>query len=197
MQKKNNIANIKKISSIDILNKYLLTSIFLIPTLQQVTFNFSYKDFLSLTDKNILLEKNKEELKYKLYIAFYLILFNNSLIKKKLDKNKIAVEDDNIFFTNIIKNKFLKKFIMFFFSQLKQKFLLDLNLIKIQNYKKTLYFSQIKLPLNFLFDFYYIFNSPFFGINLREFQVSIQFLFKNKNKSSLNIIKNIPFFWSN
>lgn len=190
------------LSNCDLLNKYNLKSTHEIPKLKKIVIDFNIADLIGASDARDK-EQTDSTVQIKASSIFYIlnglisyINFNKSLssVKKlKLSENNYSIK---ISTTNANE---INYFLLAFFVENWTKLLIeDFELLKKTNVesKKNIVLSAL-VPAHTFFELEMFLNKIVTGINSKNFNLKINFLFSNPNKlkNSQTLIKNLPYFW--
>lgn len=190
------------LSNCDLLNKYNLKSTHEIPKLKKIVIDFNIADLIGASDARDK-EQTDSNIQIKASSIFYIlnglisyINFNKSLssVKKlKLSENNYSIK---ISTTNANE---INYFLLGFFVENWTKLLIeDFVLLKKPNVesKKNIVLSTL-VPAHIFFELEMFLNKIVTGINSKNLNLKINFLFSNPNKlkNSQTLIKNLPYFW--
>lgn len=190
------------LSNCDLLNKYNLKSTHEIPKLKKIVIDFNLSDLIGASEARDK-EQTDSNIQIKASSIFYIlnglisyINFNKSLssVKKlKLSENNYSIK---ISTTN---SNEINYFLLAFFVENWTKLLIeDFVLLKKTNVesKKNIVLSAL-VPAHIFFELEMFLNKIVTGINSKNLNLKINFLFSNPNKlkNSQTIIKNLPYFW--
>ena len=190
------------LSNCDLLNKYNLKSTHEIPKLKKIVIDFNIADLIGASDARDK-EQTDSNIQIKASSIFYIlnglisyINFNKSLssVKKlKLSENNYSIK---ISTTNANE---INCFLLGFFVENWTKLLIeDFVLLKNPNVesKKNIVLSTL-VPAHIFFELEMFLNKIVTGINSKNLNLKINFLFSNPNKlkNSQTLIKNLPYFW--
>ena len=190
------------LSNCDLLNKYNLKSTHEIPKLKKIVIDFNIADLIGASDARDK-EQTDSNIQIKASSIFYIlnglisyINFNKSLssVKKlKLSENNYSIK---ISTTNANE---INCFLLAFFVENWTKLLIeDFVLLKKPNVesKKNIVLSTL-VPAHIFFELEMFLNKIVTGINSKNLNLKINFLFSNPNKlkNSQTLIKNLPYFW--
>jgi len=194
------------LSKCDLLNKYNLKSVHELPKLKKIVLDFNLADLISASE-NRDKEQTDSNIQIKASSIFYVLTglvayinFNKSLssIKKlKISENNYSIKisttnsnEINHFLLTFFVENWTKLLIEDFILQRKKK-----ELSKIDS-EKNIVLSSI-VPSEVFFELEMFLNKIITGINSKNFNIKINFLFDNPNelKNSQTLIKNLPYFW--
>jgi len=194
------------LSNCDLLNKYNLKSTHEIPKLRKIVLDFNLADLIGASE-NRDKEQTDSNIQIKASSIFYVLTglvayinFNKSLssIKKlKISENNYSIKisttnsnEINHFLLSFFVENWKKLLIEDFILQRKKK-----ELSKIDSEKNIVLSSLV--PAEVFFELEMFLNKIVTGINSKNFNIKINFLFDNPNelKNSQTLIKNLPYFW--
>lgn len=194
------------LSNCDLLNKYNLKSTHEIPKLRKIVLDFNLADLIGASE-NRDKEQTDSNIQIKASSIFYVLTglvayinFNKSLssIKKlKISENNYSIKisttnsnEINHFLLSFFVENWTKLLIEDFILQRKKK-----ELSKIDSEKNIVLSSLV--PAEVFFELEMFLNKIVTGINSKNFNIKINFLFDNPNelKNSQTLIKNLPYFW--
>lgn len=194
------------LSKCDLLNKYNLKSTHEIPKLKKIVLDFNLADLIGASE-NKDKEQTDSNIQIKASSIFYVLTglvayinFNKSLssIKKlKISENNYSIKISTTNFNEI--NHFLLSFFVENWTKLLiEDFVLQRKkkeLSKIDS-EKNIVLSAL-VPAEVFFELEVFLNKIVTGINSKNFNIKINFLFDNPNelKNSQTLIKNLPYFW--
>ena len=198
------------LSNCDLINKYNLKSVYDTPKLDKIILDFNLVDFLNAIDSSSAKEQTDSNIQIKAFIVFYILTeyasyinFNKSLtaIKKlKISENNYSLK------ISINSFKELDFFLFSFFVENWSKLLLEdyllfkkqdsLAILEKKPLNKNFVYSTV-VPSNCFFTLDNYFNKTNSGINSKNLNIKINFVFKNlpKIKNLQKLIKNLPYFW--
>ena len=198
------------LSNCDLINKYNLKSVYNTPKLDKIILDFNLVDFLNAIDSSSAKEQTDSNIQIKAFIVFYILTeyasyinFNKSLtaIKKlKISENNYSLK------ISINSFKELDFFLFSFFVENWSKLLLEdyllfkkqdsLAILEKNPLNKNFVYSTI-VPSNCFFTLDNYFNKTNSGINSKNLNIKINFVFKKtpKIKNLQKLIKNLPYFW--
>lgn len=198
------------LSNCDLINKYNLKSVYDTPKLDKIILDFNLVDFLNAIDSSSAKEQTDSNIQIKAFIVFYILTeyasyinFNKSLtaIKKlKISENNYSLK------ISINSFKELDFFLFSFFVENWSKLLLEdyllfkkqdsLAILEKKPLNKNFVYSTV-VPSNCFFTLDNYFNKTNSGINSKNLNIKINFVFKNlpKIKNFQKLIKNLPYFW--
>jgi hypothetical protein len=194
------------LSKCDLLNKYNLKSTHEIPKLKKIVLDFNLADLIGASE-NKDKEQTDSNVQIKASSIFYVLTglvayinFNKSLssIKKlKISENNYSIKISTTNFNEI--NHFLLSFFVENWTKLLiEDFVLQRKKkepLKIDS-EKNIVLSAL-VPAEVFFELEVFLNKVVTGINSKNFNIKINFLFDNPNelKNSQTLIKNLPYFW--
>jgi hypothetical protein len=198
------------LSNCDLINKYNLKSVYNTPKLDKIILDFNLVDFLNAIDSSSVKEQTDSNTQIKAFIVFYILTeytsyinFNKSLTAIK----KLKISENNYSLKISINNlKELNFFLFSFFVENWSKLLLEdyllfkkqdsLAILEKNHLNKNFVYSTV-VPSNCFFTLDNYFNKTNSGINSKNLNIKINFVFKNtpKIKNFQNLIKNLPYFW--
>lgn len=194
------------LSKCDLLNKYNLKSTHGIPKLKKIVLDFNLADLIGASE-NKDKEQTDSNVQIKASSIFYVLTglvayinFNKSLssIKKlKISENNYSIKISTTNFNEI--NHFLLSFFVENWTKLLiEDFVLQRKKkepLKIDS-EKNIVLSAL-VPAEVFFELEVFLNKVVTGINSKNFNIKINFLFDNPNelKNSQTLIKNLPYFW--
>jgi len=194
------------LSNLDLVNKYNLQSVYLVPNLQNITLSLSLNNIISACDfKNLIIKDHEIQIKsfLLLYLTFLIIPFlKNHKIKlvKATEKN---LQMNYILKVVLINVADINEFLFLIFIENWYQFLSEENVL----FKKKIHESsndnftifRASIYLNNLLSFQSIFSMLFTNINLKEVPFKLSFKLKiNKSincKDKFKVLKNLPLFW--
>jgi len=196
------------LSHCDLLNKYNLTTLHSVPTLDKIICEVNFKDFLLAADFNSS-DQSHSVSQINSYLLIYMLL--GCLPYLNCNKNKRALlkavksADTNyslkiVFATLQDKNIFLNSLFNENWNKLKvDNFSLFLEKYTLLNKKipADFVFNSI-IPGNSFFEIeeFWNFSGIVTPINLKNLKFNINFLIKNANfKNKKNVLKNLQLFW--
>ena len=194
------------LSKCDLLNKYNFKSTHEIPKLKKIVLDFNLADLIGASE-NKDKEQTDSNIQIKASSIFYVLAglvayinFNKSLysIKKlKISENNFSIKisttnlnEINQFLLSFFVENWTKLLIEDFVLQRKKK-----ELSKIDSDKNIVLSALI--PAEVFFELEMFLNKIVTGINSKNFNIKINFLFNNPKelKNSQTLIKNLPYFW--
>ena len=198
------------LSNCDLINKYNLKSVYNTPKLDKIILDFNLVDFLNAIDSSSVKEQTDSNTQIKAFIVFYILTeytsyinFNKSLTAIK----KLKISENNYSLKISINNlKELNFFLFSFFVENWSKLLLEdyllfkkqdsLAILEKNHLNKNFVYSTV-VPSNCFFTLDNYFNKTNSGINSKNLNIKINFVFKNlpKIKNFQKLIKNLPYFW--
>jgi hypothetical protein len=206
LDKKLNFFSNDYLSKCDLLNKYNLKSTHEIPKLKKIVLDFNLADLIGASE-NKDKEQTDSNVQIKASSIFYVLTglvayinFNKSLssIKKlKISENNYSIKISTTNFNEI--NHFLLSFFVENWTKLLiEDFVLQRKKkepLKIDS-EKNIVLSAL-VPAEVFFELEVFLNKVVTGINSKNFNIKINFLFDNPNelKNSQTLIKNLPYFW--
>ena len=206
MYKKSFASKNSYLSNLDLINKYNLQSVHLVPNLQNISITLSLNNVINACDVKTLITKD-----YEIQIKAFLLFYITFLIVPFLKNNKIKLvktSEKNLQMNYILKvslisptdiNEFL---FLLFIENWPQLIIEETTLFKkssLGHLKSNFLTFRTQLYLNNLLSFQSLFSFLFTNINLKE--VPLQLSFKIRTNKSLNIadkfifLKNLPLFW--
>jgi len=206
MYKKSFASKNSYLSNLDLINKYNLQSVHLVPNLQNISITLSLNNVINACDVKNLITKD-----YEIQIKSFLLFYITFLIVPFLKNNKIKLvktSEKNLQMNYILKvslisptdiNEFL---FLLFIENWPQLIIEETTLFKkssLGHLKSNFLTFRTQLYLNNLLSFQSLFSFLFNNINLKE--VPLQLSFKIRTNKSLNIadkfifLKNLPLFW--
>jgi len=194
------------LSNCDLLNKYNLKSTHEIPKLRKIVLDFNLADLIGASE-NRDKEQTDSNIQIKASSIFYVLTgliayinFNKSLssIKKlKISENNYSIKisttnsnEINHFLLSFFVENWTKLLIKDFILQRRKK-----EFSKIDSEKNIVLSSLV--PAEVFFELEMFLNKIVTGINSKNFNIKVNFLFDNPNelKNSQTLIKNLPYFW--
>jgi len=194
------------LSNCDLLNKYNLKSTHEIPKLRKIVLDFNLADLIGASE-NRDKEQTDSNIQIKASSIFYVLTgliayinFNKSLssIKKlKISENNYSIKisttnsnEINHFLLSFFVENWTKLLIEDFILQRRKK-----EFSKIDSEKNIVLSSLV--PAEVFFELEMFLNKIVTGINSKNFNIKVNFLFDNPNelKNSQTLIKNLPYFW--
>jgi hypothetical protein len=195
----------KYLSDCDLINKYNFKNINEKPKLSKILLEFSSQDILSACDVSNKKEWDSE-LQIKAFLLMYLLQSNIAFIN--FNKNSNNRDEFNFALKSIIISaEELHNFLItMFIENINMLFIESFSLLKssLTKYNKYLENNQkfvlnTKVSGSTFFELDIFLNKNSYGLNPNRLNMKIGFLFKKgidkKKEISLNLIKNLPFFW--
>jgi hypothetical protein len=195
------------LSECDLLNKYNISNLKQQPKLDQIVVDFPISEIIKASDISNKTE-NDPDIQLKAFLMLYILTSFIPYIRlNKIKKvGQTRTTDLSYSLKIILSNKeeinlFLNSFFLETFVRLQFE---DFKLFKQkpQGFNKALLVSNkiaftTKIPGHSVFEIDQILNKIITGINPRDLNLNINFLFSNFNhtKNFKTSIKNMPFFW--
>lgn len=194
------------LSNCDLLNKYNLKSTHEIPKLRKIVLDFNLADLIGASE-NRDKEQTDSNIQIKASSIFYVLTglvayinFNKSL--SSIKKLKISENNYSIKISTTNSNE-INHFLLSFFVENWTKLLMEDFILqrrkkefsKIDSEKNIVLSSLV--PAEVFFELEMFLNKIVTGINSKNFNIKVNFLFDNPNelKNSQTLIKNLPYFW--
>ena len=188
------------LSNCDLINKYLLKSIYTIPKLDSIGINFSLLESLKIFNKKNSVALAKDDVQIHTFLLLY--IFSNYFPFIKIHKNKNIDDFSNecnlkLFFNQ--KNQkeiFLKKIFIEAWHSLKSLKLFKTTTILQKDkfiIKKNKTNVTVLLPLNCFIEIDDLLQKS--NKNSKESLIQFKFTFSHLNFTQEKVIENLPFFW--
>lgn len=184
------------LSFCDLSNKYLVTNIFNLPKIKNLSIELSFSDLIVINENNFVQEK-EAILKFKAFLLFYFYFQKKPFIKlqkvisKNIKEEKQSRLSFQVNYTNFSNINYVFRDLFF-----EKRFMLQKLFYKENNF--TLYFQFLVLAKSFE-SLEKLSKDLFKDFSIKDLNFKINFkVTKPVNVSNLGLfLQNLPFFWIN
>lgn len=185
-----NVTSSSYLSQCDLLNKYKVSSIYLIPQIKTVSINLAFKSLVNALESHSGYTEKDDTIKKRMYIILYYTLNVIPYINIKSISNNTNELNLSLLIT---KKHLIYQFLFSFLIENK----INKKDIKVKSLflKKKMIKSIFNLNAINFHDFFYIFNFFYKDINIKNILLNINLYINNVNIQKFNIY-NLLFFWN-
>jgi hypothetical protein len=187
---------LKSLSEYDLINKFFLKTIYLVPKITKTSLHFVLNDLISFlkTEEDSILNKKDIVFKSKFFICLFFYFKIFSIIKNKKIKDLKIKNDLENFDFNILSNNETIIFNFLYLIFVENTFNVKYNIKTI--FLDKIILIKVSIPIENLLDLSFLLTS-FLFLNLKEKQLTFEFIVNNpiNSKISQNFIKNLPLLW--
>lgn len=191
---KNNFIKNDYLLSLDHINKFNIKTIYSLPKLKQIVIKIFLNEFLIINDLNS--TKSAKSLRTLFFFIVYIFsnlfpLIKNSKLLKEASTSSYYLQIEYKNKEDI--NNFLKSIYIENFSRISKLIFSSHNIVNSNH--QSIY--QMFLPISSLYEINDIFLTYVPGLNTKEFNLNITYVFENhiKMKNQISFIKNFNLFW--